>query len=124
MKINPLSKVTLSVKSDTKQSGKTADSSPELVTFIYGIGLSGLTDFECSLTKHEDENEINLFLNPFRRETFFEHLTPLFEPLLQNRNEVSLHFKLVSTEPAGSTEIVKAIASIQQCGCGCDCGCH
>ena len=124
MRIDPLAKVTLSVTFETEESNRQAASTQQLISFIYGIGLSGLTDFECALTGKADEDEIRLCLMPDSYPSFFGHLLPLFEPLLQNREEHFLTITLVSTEPADSTEVVKAMASIQQCGCGCDCGCH
>jgi len=118
MKIDPLTKITLSVTSEP------AESTPQLVTFIYGLGISGLTDFECALTGRADENEIRLCLKPDDHPHFFEHLAPLFKPFLKTGDEIYLRITLVSTEPASSSEVVKAMASNHQCGCGCDCGCH
>ncbi|MFO7560702.1 MAG: hypothetical protein R6X10_17870 [Desulfobacterales bacterium] len=122
MKIAPLTKVTLSVATGPGVLNTAEDSKPKLITFIYGIGLSGLTDFECALANQTDENEIRLCLKPDDHPHFFEHLSPLFEPFLKNQDEIDLRITLVASEPADSTEVVKAMASNQHCGC--DCGCH
>ncbi len=122
MKIAPLTRVTLSVTAEPGVLNTEEESKPQLITFIYGIGISGLTDFECALTNQADENEIRLCLKTVDHPHFFEHLAPLFEPFLKNRDEIDLRIALVSAEPAGSSEVVRAMASNQHCGC--DCGCH
>jgi len=122
MKIDPLTKVTLSVATRTTEPGTEMESTHHPVTFIFGIGPSGLTDFECALTARADEDEIHIRLKPIDSRNFFEHLAPLFAPFIKTEGETLLHVALLSAEPAGSTEVVKAMASNQQCGCGC--GCH
>ena len=94
--------------------------------FIFGMGSSGLTPFEYALSDKSEGDEVTFPLKKGDLNQFFDHLYPSLGDLFEERDEIFLTAKIVSIAPAGSREIVKALAEIAEaggCGGGCGCGC-
>lgn len=124
MNIEPLTKVTLSVQTESLEGHK--QDSGRTITFIYGIGTAGLADFELALARNPEEETVRIQLKPSVAPIFFGHLYGLFRDWLPTGYEIALTFRLQSSEAASSREVVKSMAGGQECGCGCGCGdaCH
>jgi hypothetical protein len=95
------------------------------VTFIYGIGSTGMPPFECLLTGKSEGDQIIFPLAKAEAEDFFGHLAPLFAGLCDRQPEVFFRIHIVRVETADARDVVKAMAEMSAGGhgAGCDCGC-
>ena len=122
-KVDNLSRITLQLKA-----GRTADtmdiSDSEVgCEFIYGLGIGGLTEFECALADMQLGQSIQLHIQTQQIKKFFGHI---HLPVLYNVGELSsfyLNVRIQALRKAAPREVVKAMAAMAGCGCSC-CGDH
>ncbi len=117
LSIQPLQKITLAVASNESRHQET-------VSFIFGIGASGLCPFEYALAGKAVGDRIELAVEAANLCETFQHLTMAFFPRHLPSEAVSLQFHILETTAADSREIIQAMAKSNACGHdGCDCGC-
>lgn len=98
-------------------------------SFIFGIGSSGMSDFEVAIDELGlgEVFELNIEkskLNPYFGGIFGGLGARLVMP--ETEGLISLKFELKEVVTPEPKEIVTAIAALQKsggCGCGSDCGC-
>jgi len=104
-----------------------ADPSPSCfeVTFIYGIGSTGMAPFERLLAGKGEGEQIAFRVTKSEAEDFYGHLAPLFTALFDRRSEVFFRTHVVRIETPEPRDVVKAMAEMVAGGHGgdCDCGC-
>lgn len=123
-KVDNLKKVKVSIKAGTSQD--TMDLTPKhpQIEFIFGLGPGGMTPFEYYLVDRTEGDSISLYLKKDDFDSFFEHLHPPLMDLFDGRDDVYLKVNIDTAIPAGSREVVKAMAEMAaHGGVGCDCGC-
>jgi hypothetical protein len=94
--------------------------------FIFGVGINGLTHFECMLEGKHIGDEFVFPVGKNDVSHYFAHLYRLLPGFTLETDPV--YFKVVIkgiTEPT-QREIVKSLAEAASCGsdCGCGCGSH
>lgn len=120
--ISPLTKVTLALDlTEVRADGSPSETAN--ISFIYGLGVEGITPFEKALHGKSPRESVKLKVEPRQAHCLFGHLacdilagTRVSPPFL-------LKATVVSVEKANDRELVKAMAKSNQCGSGCDCGC-
>jgi hypothetical protein len=122
LQVEPLKRVRLAVES------RAAETEPPLscfeVEFIYGIGSSGVSPFECLLAGRQAEETVSCRLTPSETDAFFDHLTTVFPPLFAGGPSIFLTIRIAAIESPPPREIVKAIAeTLHRHSGSCDCGC-
>ncbi len=122
--IQPLNKVSLSIKIGT-QPGKN-DLNPKSPTFefIFGLGVEGLTPFEFFLSKQFKGNSFSLTLHPNDVCHTFQHTTLPHFDIPESAESVFFTFQVINVEKADSRELIKAMAELSSCGGSCDCCGH
>jgi hypothetical protein len=108
------------------------DLSPEAhdFSFIYGIGIDGLSDFEMAIDGLGPDDTFNLEIDQSKLKSYFGWLYPTFETCVPESaadGVVDLKLTLIAVTTPEPKEIVTAIAELQNhggCGSDCGCGCH
>lgn len=119
--IAPLTKVTLTVQAETAQIQPPAANMPADLSFIFGIGIEGLTDFELAILGKAPGDHLTLPIGKVPPSVQLEHLlSPLME-VVQIPPPFDLHVEVKSVVPATDLEVVHAL-SHKTDGGGCDCG--
>ena len=124
-----LKELTFNVWSGKSQ--KTLDSyfGPVEWSFIFGIGSSGMSDFEIAIDELELGEVFELNIEKSKLNSYFGGIFGgLGARLVMPETEglISLKFELKEVVTPEPKEIVTAIAALQKsggCGCGSDCGC-
>ena len=94
------------------------------VTFIYGIGMSGLTPFETALSGKTRGDCLTLDVSSEQFGEFFGHLGCSLLQAIPAQPPWRLLITVDSLTRAGDRELVKAMAGMEGgCGGGCGCGC-
>jgi hypothetical protein len=95
------------------------------VTFIYGIGSTGLPPFECLLAGKGEGDQVTFQVTKPDADEFFGHLAPPFAALFDRQAEVSFRIHIAKVETPEARDVVKAMAEMAAGGHGggCDCGC-
>ncbi len=122
--VEPLKKITVRLRvRDDPQAAEAALARPEL-TFICGIGRTGITPFESLLAGCCVGDAIDVRISAAEAGSFFEHLAPFLRTAFEGRDAVDLDVRITGIEPAEGREVVKAMAEVaSQVESGCDCGC-
>jgi len=98
-------------------------------SFIFGIGSSGMSDFEIAIDKLGLGEVFELNIEKSKLNSYFGGIFgDLGARLVMPETEglISLKFELKEVVTPEPKEIVTAIAALQKsggCGCGSDCGC-
>ncbi len=104
-----------------------ADPSPTCfeVTFIYGIGSTGMPPFERLLAGKGERDEITFRVTKAEADDFFGHLAGPFATLFDRHGEIFFHAHVDKIETPEARDVVKAMAEMaaDSHGSGCDCGC-
>ena len=98
-------------------------------SFIFGIGSSGMSDFEIAIDELGMGEVFELNIEKSRLNSYFGRIfgglgTRLVMP--ETEGLISLKFELKAVATPEPKAIVTAIAALQKsggCGCGSDCGC-
>jgi hypothetical protein len=95
------------------------------VTFIYGIGTTGMPPFECLLAGKGEGDKVTFRVAKTEANDFFGHLTPPFAALFDRHGDVFCQARVVRIETPEARDVVKAMAEMAAGGHGsrCDCGC-
>jgi len=119
----PLKKISLELVAGTTAGLKDLLSVPEQVEFIFGIGVEGLTPFECAIDGKIAGEEGAVKIHASQRKEFFGHLAGCESKFSIDVDPYYLHFKIHSVSDTSPHEVVKAMAGDTGCGGSCDCGC-
>lgn len=123
-KVAPMTRVALRLEAGRMPDRMDLTSGPRPVTFVCGIGKSGLTPFERQLSETAPGACLSFSVAMDQFETFFEHLCPIPPP---EGHEGAIHFqvRVVDVAAASGREVVRAMADMAGgCSCGCGCGGH
>jgi len=120
--VDNLKKITLSIEAGTSASKMDITARPQSMTFVYGLGTTGLTPFEYGLADKSTGDVVHVNIRPGERARTFGHLQPLFETELDETAEVHLRVHIDNIIPAEGREIISAMAAAAECGCDCGCG--
>ncbi len=123
-KVEPLKKITLTVRAGTSPGNMNLTSQFPQFSFIFGLAPEGMTPFEYQLVEKVENDEVQLHLKKNSFGNFFEHLNPPIWDLVKDRDEIFLNVKIAGISKAENREVVKAMAEMAgNGGGGCDCGC-
>ncbi len=121
-KVAPLKKLSLHLEAGRSPDRMDLTHGPLPVTFVYGIGKSGLTPFEYELAEKVVGDDIVFSVGADQLDAFFEHLLPLL-PGSTPTDPVHFRVRLENVSTASGREVIQAMASMTDgCGCGCGCG--
>jgi hypothetical protein len=96
------------------------------MSFIFGIGVNGLTHFEYMLAGKQIGNEVIFQFNKNDAPHQFGHLHKFLPVTLPDDGPVDLKIVITDISEPAQREIIKAMAEVAACGsdCGCGCGSH
>ena len=114
--IDHLKKVTLEIK--VGPSGASEKQFP--LVFIYGIGPTGLTDFEYALSGKREGDVFSMDVQHENIPDFFEHLSHAFTDFGEGEG-LHLRGRIVKIAEADQREVISAMAELADCGNTC-CG--
>ena len=120
--VDNLKKITLSIEAGTSAKKMDITARPQSMTFVYGLGTTGLTPFEYHLADKSTGDEVLVSIRPGELARTFGHLLPLLETELDDTAEVRLKVRIDRIIPAEGREIISAMAAAAECGCDCGCG--
>ncbi len=126
-KVEPLKKITLTVRAGTSPDRMDLIPKHPEFQFIFGLAPEGMTPFEYELVEKAAGEEILLHLERETLHKFFEHLLPPIWDLFEGRDGVYLKAKICEISAVDSRDIVRALADMTahgggECNCGCGCG--
>ena len=119
----PLKKISIALLAGASKKLKDCSIAPEQIEFIYGIGIEGLTPFECAIDGKMAGDEGVVEVHASQRNEFFGHLMGCASKFSVDADPFYLHFKICSVSDTSPQEVVKAMAGDSGCGGSCDCGC-
>jgi hypothetical protein len=126
-KVEPLQKISVTLRAGAAAGDMTLPLPRPELTFICGIGTGGMTPFEYLLAGREPGDEISFRVTRPDMEQFFEHLVLAFSAPFKDRDEVHFQVGLTGIAPADGREVVRALAELTahagSAGCDCGCGC-
>jgi len=120
--VDNLKKITLSIEAGTSVNKMDITARPQSMTFVYGLGTTGLTPIEYALADKSTEDVVLVSIRPGELARTFGHLQPPFETRLDDTVEVHLRVRVDKIIPAEGREIISAMAAAAECGCDCGCG--
>jgi len=120
--VGNLKKITLSIEAGTSANRMDITARPQSMTFVYGLGTTGLTPIEYALADKSTEDVVLVSIRPGELARTFGHLQPPFESRLDDTVEVHLRVRIDNIIPAEGREIISAMAAAAECGCDCGCG--
>ena len=120
--IEPLMQVSLSLRAGPAVRGNATTTETSL-TFVCGIGVSGLTPFEQALSGKTTGDRVRLEIDQDRFGAFFGHLGCSVVQALNMEPPVHLDVTVQALERVSERDLVKAMAQMSGCGGGCGCGC-
>ncbi|MDA8139889.1 MAG: hypothetical protein M0036_14665 [Desulfobacteraceae bacterium] len=122
--IGPLDKVTLQLRISSTPTQPEEELPTIKSSFIYGIGVQGVTPFEKLLFGKTVGDQIDLTIEQGCQHAFLGHLGHALLSQNQFKQPVHLNVTVLSVLDAESHEVVKAMAQlVEGCGGSCDCGC-
>ena len=122
--VAPLTKISLILTAGSAKDRMDLTPDPLPLSFIYGIGKTGLTPFEAALANKSRGESIAFQVERARLPAFFEHIRP---PLTRWGDADMLHFniRIEDISAVSGREMVSAMAAMAEgCSCGCGCGGH
>ena len=120
--VDNLKKITLTIEAGTSANKMDITARPQSMTFVYGLGTTGLTPLEYALADKSTGDVVLVHIRPHELARTFGHLQPPFETKLDVMAEVHLRVRVDKIKPAESREIISAMAAAAECGCDCGCG--
>lgn len=121
--VGPLKKVSLEITVGTTPELKDLGSNPESVEFIFGIGVDGLTPFECAIEGKIEGEESAVKVQQAELNEFFGRLVGCISKFSMDADPLFINYKIRSVSDSSPREVVKAMAGGSGCGGSCDCGC-
>jgi len=121
--VGPLKKISIQYTAGSAPESTDLIGSPESVEFIFGMGVDGLTPFECQLEGKYPGDTAACLIDRSRIGETFGHLLLRMGRLPDERDEFYLNLQIEGVHDPDSREVVKALAASASCGGGCDCGC-
>lgn len=126
-----LKKLNFTIRVEEDQPGE-GGIEPLSISFIYGIGIEGLSDFERAVSDLNPGDSIRVDIPPGRLRDYLGPLSGLLGrkmAILESARPKTLICKLAGLDVAEPQEVVAAIAQMQKAGgcasgCGCGCGGH
>lgn len=122
--VKPLHIICLEVRAGSKPGAQDLTSRPLSFEFIFGLGVQGLTPFECQLEGLPMGSETSLELKREAIPLTFLNLSHYFIKLGEKQSPLFLTVKVVDIRPAESREVIRAMARQTECGNDCCCGGH
>ena len=125
-----LQRLTFKVWADPIEDSKVLSPEPAKLSFIYGIGTDGLTDFEMAIDELGLHDVFNVEIDKHKLKSYFGWLYHYLHnhiSLPAGEGGVTLKLELLNVSSPEPREIVTAIAELQShggCGSDCGCGCH
>jgi hypothetical protein len=120
--VDNLKKITLTIEAGTSTNKMDITARPQSMTFVYGLGTTGLTPLEYALADKSTGDVVLVNIRPGELARTFGHLQPPFETKLDVTAKVHLRVRVDKIKPAESREIISAMAAAAECGCDCGCG--
>ena len=120
--VGNLKKITLTIEAGTSTHKMDITARPQSMTFVYGLGTTGLSPFEYALADKSTGDVVQVSIRPGELARTFGHLQPPFETKPDATDEVHLRVRVDKIKPAESREIISAMAATAECGCDCGCG--
>lgn len=122
--VAPLDKVTLRVQVGSGDKTAPLPSAGSEVSFICGIGPTGLSPFEQMLCDRPVGDRFSLPIENGTEEVLFGHLSCMMSRPDGLPTPCELDITILSAAVAESRDVVKAMAQMTGgCGGDCDCGC-
>ncbi len=121
--IGPLKKVSLVYTAGRTPGSNDLIDTPKPLSFIFGLGVTGLTPFEFEIAGKHVGDEGVVPLHRGKESAFFGRIMPWGLNLPADIDLFYLRYKITGLLNAESREVVKAMAEASACGTGCDCGC-
>ncbi len=121
--VTNLKKITVHLQPDDVDGQSAETSPPAALTFIFGIGSSGLTEFEYQLVDKPVGDVVSIAFQRHQASNYFEHLSAAVLALLPDRNEFKLKATIADVQTAQDREVIKAMAKLAECDGECGCGC-
>lgn len=125
-----LKKLTFKVSVYSGSESKDQLHKPVELSFIYGIGTEGLSDFEMAIDGMNMHEIYALEIDRMKIRSYFGWLNRFIDAhfiLPADQGAVIMKFELLKVSIPEPREIVTAIAELQShggCGTDCGCGCH
>lgn len=122
--VSPLDKVTLQVQATPRNPSDSSGPVDSEISFICGIGPTGLAPFEQMLCDKSVGERFRLSLEAGTEGLLFGHLNCMLSGSNNFPAPCDLDVTITSAKVAEGSEVVKAMAQMSGgCGGGCDCGC-
>lgn len=122
--VDNLKKVTLLIEAGSSQDNMDFTSAPLPYEFIFGIGSSGLTDFEYKLAGKSKGESVYLPVSRDIIPELFGHLRFPLHGLSGLPDIFHLNIKIDEVSMPQNKEIIKAMSQVTGDDCGCGCGGH
>ncbi|WP_373501198.1 hypothetical protein [Desulfococcus sp.] len=123
-KVAPMTKVALTLEAGRSPDRMDLTPAPRPLTFVYGIGKSGITPFEYELSETSPGARVSFSVAREHFDAFFEHLCP-FPPPEDPDGTVHFNVRVDQVSAPSGREVIRAMADMAAgCSCGCGCGGH
>lgn len=122
--VAPLDKVTLRIEAVPRHPSESSKPVESDVSFICGIGPTGLVPFEQMLCDKSVGERFSLPIETGTEGVLFGHLNCMLSRSNGFSAPCDLDITITSATVAEGRDVVKAMAQMSGgCGDGCDCGC-
>ena len=121
--VGPLKKVSLLISAFNSHEPMDNFDSSATMEFVFGVGIEGLSGFECRLSGKHIGDEIELTVERDKFSETFNHLLRFLPRLPAEGETLSLKIVIQSVSEVPHRDIVKALADATACGDHCGCGC-
>lgn len=121
--IVPLTKINLVLCLEAGEHGGGSLEAP--LTFVYGIGVEGLTPFEYALAGKKPGDTIQIHVDENQGQAVFGHLFCAVAQAVAATPPWRLSARVTSVDSMNDRDLVKAMAQGGDCqgDCGCGCSC-
>lgn len=125
--VDNLKKIKLGIEAGSTPQDMHLTPQPIPCEFIFGIGPTGMSPFECELAGKKAGHSLLLPLKKAELQRFLEHIDLPIRHLFEGRDALYVKVSITEVAAADSREVVRAMAQLAHlsesgCSCGCD-GC-